>query len=49
MLSINYNCVVTLYINTCTQQRFTCRDIDVCLHDIFTYEYVDVMTFKYIY
>ena len=24
----------------CTQQRFTSRDIDVCLHDIFTYEYI---------
>ena len=47
-LVFNYNDVVTQHINTCTQQMF-CRYNHVCLHGIFAYENINVMTFKCIF
>ena len=47
-----FNCnndAVTQQINTRTQQMLICRYNHVCLHGIFTYEYINVITFKYIF
>ena len=48
-LDFNYNDAVTQQINMCTQQMLICRYNHVCLHGIFAYEYINVMTFKYIF
>ena len=33
----------------CTQQALICRNNQVCLHGIFIYENINVMTFKFIF
>ena len=48
-LVFNYNDAVTQQINTCTQQMLLCRYNNVCLHGIFAYENINVMTFKCIF
>ena len=45
-LVCNYNDAVTQHINTCTQHMLICRYNHICLHGIFAYETINVMTFK---
>jgi len=45
-LVFEYNDAVTQQIDTCTQQMLICRYNHVCLHGIFAYENINVMTFK---
>ena len=45
-LVFNYNDAVTQQINTCTQQFKSIDYNHVCLHGIFAYENINVMTFK---
>ena len=40
---------MTQQINMCTQQVLICRNNQVCLHGIFAYENINVMTFKFIF
>ena len=40
---------MTQQINISSQQMLICRNNQVCLHGIFPYDNINVMTFKFIF
>ena len=49
MVILSFFIIMTQQINMSTQQMLICRNNQVCLHGIFAYENINVMTFTFIF